>query len=233
MTQSCQPPDKLRGCTTVETVIWHTPSPSAARCAGAVAGMRVCRRIAGGCGSERHGTAARGNRRGPASVTQGCVYARLTGCVLGLGRLRRCRWRMFLRRPAWRNRHGATGRRRLHAVRSGAELRRLPALICLKLAFARDGCVTAPASLRNWITTKPSAGSNRKLGLVIGDGAGAASTWGGDSRAVAIGGSVPLSLPMRATARGWTERSCVMAEIDRWILRRSGTRELRIMHQTS
>jgi hypothetical protein len=46
---------------------------------------------------------------------------------------------MFLRRPARRTRHGATGCRRLHAVRYRAELCRLPPLICLKLAFARDG----------------------------------------------------------------------------------------------
>jgi hypothetical protein len=59
--------------------------------------------------------------------------------VLRRGRLSRRRWRMLLRRPARRNRHGATGRRRLHAVRYRAELCRLPPLICLKLAFAGDG----------------------------------------------------------------------------------------------
>lgn len=75
--------------------------------------------------------------------------------------------------------------------------------------------VMAPLSLRNSITTSPSAGSSPKVGLMIGEETGAGSACGGDLFvAVTFGAKVP-SLLARATAAAWTEMSVDMAGVDR------------------
>ncbi len=72
--------------------------------------------------------------------------------------------------------------------------------------------VIAPLSLRNSITTSPSAGSSRKVGLMIGEGIGAGSD-GSAAWLVTAFGSTALSLPARATATAWTEISLDMAAL--------------------